>query len=1112
MSATQPSVCSEDYSCKPPSSVPCNCPRKKPGSCLRRPISIFGVRWRLFARIWFSAAIFALLMSVCIPAHAQVIDTIAGGFNGSALPSENACPPFLSVAPHGTDVYVAGCDQIFKVNALGQWSHVAGSGIVGSSPDGTPAATANFEGIASLSVDSAGNIYFNETASIRVREIVASTGLIKTVAGTGVSGFSGDGGPATSAQLSGGFFMGVFADAHGNVFIGDLFNHRVREVFAATGIIQTVAGNGTRGFSGDGGLATAAELSNPRGVFVDGAGDIFVADVNNFRIRRVAAGTGIITTVAGNGTAGFAGDGGPATSAEIQSGVPSVAVDALGNLFIADINNNRIREVVAATGNIQTIAGNGSFFQSGCSGGVNACIGVGGPATKALVSNPLQVALDASGNVYIPIQNTSRNMIEEVVASTGNIEIFAANGAQDFTGTNGPAIKAQLNVPNFAVTDGAGNVFIADANNNVIYEIVAATGILKIVAGTGVAGYSGDNGPATAAELTAPFSVVADGSGNLFIADTGNGVIREVVAATGVIETVAGNASAVCNGTLGDGGPATSASLCGPTFAALDSHGNIFVADAGYSLIREVVTSTGNIQTVAGSGGGNSSGYSGDGGPATSALLNGPNGVFVDGSGNLFIADQVNQVIREVAASTGIITTVAGSTSGTPGFSGDGGPAVGAEMFNPGTVWGDNLGNFYVADFSNNVIRKFTLGGNIQTIAGSRMTGFAGDGGPATSAELDGPDGAFVEPNGSVLIADINNGRIRIVGAATTTTLASSSNPSFVNQDVTFTATVAPAGGGTPIGSVNFLDNGSVIGTGSVNGSGQATFTTSTLATGGHPITAQYFGTNFPGSISSPLNQQVNVISGPLTISAGQTFTFVNANIPGNIVMNGGSLVLNNTTVGGNLLMSAGSLTVINSTVQGTVQITGGTFSIDPTHIKGNLLVHNIRFGSAQNKICGTTVNGNLQFQFNGTAVLIGSPSCAGNTVGGNLQVSDNFAATQIYGNTVRGNLQVLTNIAASHVENNIVNGNLQVSYNFAATQVNGNKVRGNLQVSGNFAATQVDNNKVTENLLIQNNIASTGVFFNVVEDKLQCSGNRSSLITGGGNKAEQKLGQCARF
>ena len=836
----------------------------------------------LLARIFLLSGIFAVLAGACVPAHAQVIQTIAGGVNPSHSPSENACVPVQSVATHGTDVYFAGCAQIFKVNAQGQFTHVAGTGINAFSPDGTAAASANFDNIASLSLDSAGNIYFNEAFSNRVREIVASTGLIKTVAGTGTSGYSGDGGLATSAEISGGFRMGIFVDASGNVFIADQFNDRVRKVAAATGIITTVAGDGTAGFSGDAGLATSAQLHDPRGVVVDGAGNIFIADAFNSRIREVAAATGIITTVAGNGTAGFAGDGGPATSAEIETGVPSIALDASGNLFIADVNNSRIREVVAATGKIKTVAGNGQGLQSGCNGGVNACIGVGGPATQAVVPGPLQVAVDSSGNLYIPTQTEFRNMIDEVVASTGDLQIFAANGAQDFTGTNGPAVSAQLNVPNFAATDGAGNVFIADANNNVIYEIVAATGILKIVAGTGILGYSGDGGPATGAELANPFTVVVDGSGNLFIADTVNSVIREVIAETGFIKTVAGNASAACDFTLGDGGPATSASLCFPNFAALDSHGNIFIADSGYSLIREVNASTGMIQTVAGSGGGNGFGYSGDGGPATSALMNGPTGVFADSSGNFFIADQFNNVIREVNAA-GTITTVAGNTSGIAGFSGDGGPAVGAELFLPGNVWGDSSGNFFVSDFNNEVIRKFTVGGTIQTVAGNRVFGVSGDGGPATSAELDGPDAVFVEPSGSLLIADIGNGRIRIVGQPTTTALSPSANPSPADQPVMFTATITPAGGGVPIGSVNFLDNGTVIGQGSVNAEGQATFTTSSLAGGPHSITAQYFGTNYPGSSSSVLNETITTGANPTTTAlmsslnpsiGGQSVTF----------------------------------------------------------------------------------------------------------------------------------------------------------------------------------------------------------------------------------------------
>jgi hypothetical protein len=214
--------------------------------------------------------------------------------------------------------------------------------------------------------------------------------------------------------------------------------------------------------------------------------------------------------------------------------------------------------------------------------------------------------------------------------------------------------------------------------------------------------------------------------------------------------------------------------------------------------------------------------------------------------------------------------------------------------------------------------------------------------------------------------------------------------------------------------------------------------------------------------------------NGNLTISTGQSYTFTNGKINGNVTMTGGTLVLNNSSVGGNIQMSGGSLALTNnSTVKGNLQITGGsTFSIGPGQINGNLQIQNIPAGTAQNQICGMTINGSVQFQNNGTAVLIGSPSCPGNTVGGNLQVSNNSAATQIYGDTVSGNLQV----------------------------------------TNNTAATQVDDNKVIGNLQVQNNNNSAAVFSNTVKSNLQCSGNNNSLFTGGGNTAAQKQGQCASF
>src|SRR5437016_2851788 len=446
----------------------------------------------------------------------------------------------------------------------------------------------------------------------------------------------------------------VFKDSAGNLYISvtvngtqGLYGNVVYKV-DSFGQLTTVAGNGTEGFSGDGGPATSAALSGPHGLFVDGFGNIFIADTYNDRIRKVVAATGNIQTVAGNGTLGFSGDGGPATSAAL-SDPEGVFLDRFGNLFIADSGNSRIREVVAATGNIQTVAGNGTFGFSGD----------GGPAISAALSDPEGVFLDSSGNLFIA--DTGNSRIRKVVAATGNIQTVAGNGTLGFSGDGGPATSATLNVPEGVFVDRSGNLFISDTFNNRIREVVATTGNIKTVAGNGTQGFSGDGGPATSASLYFPEGVFVDSSGNIFTADHLNGRIREVDAATGTIQTVAGNGTF---GFSGDGGPATSAGFVDPTGVFVDSCGNIFVPDN--SRIRKVVAATGKIQTVAGNG---TFGFSGDGGPATNAELAQPTGVYVDNSGNIFIADSCNNRIRKVMAAKAILQTVAGN--GTFGFSGD---------------------------------------------------------------------------------------------------------------------------------------------------------------------------------------------------------------------------------------------------------------------------------------------------------------------------------------------------------------------------------------------------------------------------------------------------------
>src|SRR6267143_711547 len=301
-----------------------------------------------------------------------------------------------------------------------------------------------------------------------VLALPALSQTINTVAGGG----AGDGGAATSASLN--FPSGVALDASGNLYIADQYNHRIRKVAAATGIITTVAGNGSPTFAGDGGAATSASLWSPTGVALDASGNLYIADYNNHRIRKVAAATGIITTVAGNGGASFAGDGGAATSASLNYPF-GVALDASGNLYIADQSNYRIREVAAATGIITTEAGNGS----------PGFAGDGGAATSASLSFPRSVALDAGGNLYIADYFNQR--IRKVDAASGIITTVAGNGGIGaFAGDGGTATSASLNRPSGVALDASGNLSIADSFKQRIRKVDAASGIITTVAGDGI--------------------------------------------------------------------------------------------------------------------------------------------------------------------------------------------------------------------------------------------------------------------------------------------------------------------------------------------------------------------------------------------------------------------------------------------------------------------------------------------------------------------------------------------------------------------------------------------------------------------------------------------------
>lgn len=356
-------------------------------------------------------------------------------------------------------------------------------------------------------------ITMTSAATVNATFAPVPTGQIITLAGNGIAGFSGDGGAATSAELhSPG---GVAVDTAGNIYVADPGNNRIRKITASTGVISTVAGNGTAGFSGDGGAATSAELNTPVGVAVDTGGNIYIADEFNNRIRKVTLTTGIISTVAGNGTPGFSGDGGPATSASVK--LPrGVSVDASGDIYIADTNHSRIRKVTVSTGIINTVAGSG----------LQGYAGDGGAATSAGLCSPSGVVVDAAGNFYIA--DTCNNRIRKVTASTGIISTVAGNGTAGYSGDAGAATSAELSGPLGVAVDSAGNIYIADRTNNRVREVAVSTGIISTVAGNGIAGYSGDGGMAASAELNSPGGVTVDSAGNIYIADTTNNRARAI--------------------------------------------------------------------------------------------------------------------------------------------------------------------------------------------------------------------------------------------------------------------------------------------------------------------------------------------------------------------------------------------------------------------------------------------------------------------------------------------------------------------------------------------------------------------------------------------------------
>jgi sugar lactone lactonase YvrE len=709
-------------------------------------------------------ALFWALACPMSPGLAQsIITTYAGGkipIEGAPAITQNLAAPRAVVSDGAGGFYFTSGSKVYRVAASGTLTVVAGNGTAGFSGDGGSAVSAQLRNPYGLAVDSEGNLFILDVEDYRIRK-VTPTGVISTVAGNGVSGFGGDNGPAISAQIRA---NGIAVDSSGNLFIADSGNLRVRKVTAA-GVISTVAGNGTYGFSGDGGPAVSAQFRNCSYVAVDKDGNLFIADSFDYRIRKVTT-DGIISTVAGNGTKGFGGDAGAATLAQLQY-LTGIAVDKDGSLFIADYNY-RIRKVTP-DGIINTVAGNG----------IGGFSGDGGPATSAKLWYPHGVAVDKDGNLFIA--DSYNNRIRKVTP-TGIISTVAGNGEGRAAGDGGSAALSALDYPTSVAVDAAGNLFIADFHNNRIRKITPA-GIISTFAGNGEYGFNGDGIPATSATVGEPSSVAVSSAGDVFFTDTNNNRVRKVNL-SGTITSIGASHFWYF---FDYDGLAPIGEVCVAGVAA-DAEGNLYVAVPINQSIWKI-TPAGAIGLVAGKGDG-SYGFSGDGGPATSAKLSFPNGIAVDKNGNLFIADSYNNRIRKITPS-GIITTVAGN--GIAGFSGDGGPATSAKLWYPLGVAVDGSGNLFIADSHNNRIRMVTPAGIISTLAGKGTSGFSGDGGLATAAQLRYPSGVAVDALGNLFVADSGNDRIRKIQLVLEPPTLAGLSPALAapgtTAEVTFTGT-----------------------------------------------------------------------------------------------------------------------------------------------------------------------------------------------------------------------------------------------------------------------------------------------------------------------------------
>ncbi len=654
----------------------------------------------------------------------------------------------------------------------------AGSTLNGYSGDGGLATQARLNQPSGLALGRNGELYISDTWNQAVR-MVDPSGKIRTIAGTGAEGFAGDSGLATQAKLL--FPHGIALDSHDNLFIADTQNNRIR-VVTRDGIISTFAGTGQRGYAGDGGPARNAKLNWPTGIVIDSSDVLYFSDSENNLVRKVTP-DGVISNVAGHAPAGKfePNPKGPFSSPR------GIALDQAGNIYVADRDHHRVARI-DRKGVVSVVAGEGIHPSATTTKGS----GDGGPAIAVNIAYPGAVAVDPEGNLLIATANIRKVDHKGIITTVAGVPRDSVPGSGD-------ALKIRLGSCDGLLVDPRGDIYVADTLRSRVLRI-SPNGTLDVIAGLSKLPDERDGGPAHALRLSALWSVALGPSEDVFVADPGmNRIVR--IDRDRNFRRVAGKGVPIIRMEgygpppqfSGDGGLATLADLDYPFGVAVDAHGTIYVSDQTNNRVRKV-TLDGRIQTIAGIG---ERGSSGDEGRAVEAQLNSPGGLAVDSHGNVYVADCGNNSVRQISSEGVIRTVVSGlqcphgvavdandtlfvadtfhhllkkvdadgtvrtiAGTGKQEFVGDEGPATKAGLACPDSLAIDARGNIYIADRANWRVRKITADGIIHTIAGNHETGFSGDGGPALHAPIF-PTSVAVDSRGTVYVTD--HDRIRVL-------------------------------------------------------------------------------------------------------------------------------------------------------------------------------------------------------------------------------------------------------------------------------------------------------------------------------------------------------------